>query len=65
MEPLGAYAEDYAANHPGSTDATASVPSGADIFTALRESLGLRLERHKDLVDALAIDHIERVPTEN
>jgi uncharacterized protein (TIGR03435 family) len=36
MEPLGPYAEDYAANHPGSTDAAASVRSGADIFTALR-----------------------------
>jgi len=64
MEPLGAYAEDYAAKHPGPADA-ASLPDGADIFTAFRESLGLRLERRKEQVDVIVIDHIERAPSEN
>ena len=37
----------------------------ADLFTALRESLGLKLERHDVQVQFLLIDHIERIPTEN
>jgi uncharacterized protein (TIGR03435 family) len=45
--------------HPDLADAP------ADIFTALRNSLGLRLERRKEQVEVLVIDHIERVPTEN
>jgi uncharacterized protein (TIGR03435 family) len=63
MEPLGAYAEESAAKHPGSADA----PDGptADIFTAFRDSLGLRLERRKEQIEVLIIDHIERIPTEN
>jgi uncharacterized protein (TIGR03435 family) len=35
------------------------------IFTALREQLGLRLEKHKVPVEILVIDHIEKVPTAN
>jgi uncharacterized protein (TIGR03435 family) len=38
---------------------------GPDIFTAVRESLGLRLEPRKEQVITLVIDHIERVPVEN
>jgi uncharacterized protein (TIGR03435 family) len=34
--------------------------SGPDIFTALREELGLKLESHKGPVDVMVIDHIER-----
>ncbi|MGA3237827.1 MAG: TIGR03435 family protein [Bryobacteraceae bacterium] len=37
----------------------------ADLLTAIRESLGLRLEPRKEPVEVLVIDHIERVPTEN
>ena len=37
----------------------------ADLFTAVRESLGLRLEPRKAPVEVLVIDHIERVPTAN
>jgi uncharacterized protein (TIGR03435 family) len=37
----------------------------ADIFAAIRESLGLRLESHKGQVEVVVIDHIERHPTEN
>jgi uncharacterized protein (TIGR03435 family) len=58
IEPLGS----YAAGLP-----EVAAPSGAavDIFTAFRDSLGLRLERRKEQVEVLVIDHIERVPTEN
>jgi uncharacterized protein (TIGR03435 family) len=37
----------------------------ADIFTAVKESLGLKLEPRKEQVDLVVIDHIERVPSEN
>jgi uncharacterized protein (TIGR03435 family) len=45
----------------------AEVPPGsaAGLFTAIRESLGLRLEPRKEPAEVLVIDHIERVPTEN
>ena len=55
-------------------DATASAatPLGADIpapeanlFAALRDQLGLKLERHSVQVQFVMIDHIERIPTEN
>jgi len=36
-----------------------------DIFTAVQESLGLKLEPAKVPVDYLIIDHIDRTPTEN
>jgi uncharacterized protein (TIGR03435 family) len=41
------------------------LPPTADLFTAIRDSLGLRLEPRKEPVEVLVIDHIERVPTEN
>jgi uncharacterized protein (TIGR03435 family) len=51
---------------------SAATPAGADIpapeanlFTALRESLGLKLERRNVQVQFVVIDHIERIPTEN
>ncbi len=59
---------------PKAVDETASAatPPGADItapephlFTALRESLGLKFERRNIQVQFLVIDHIERIPTEN
>jgi uncharacterized protein (TIGR03435 family) len=36
-----------------------------DLFTALRESLGLKMERRSVQVPYVVIDHIERIPTEN
>jgi uncharacterized protein (TIGR03435 family) len=46
-------------------------PSGAasnpapDLVTAVKESLGLRLESRKGSAEVLVIDHIEKVPTGN
>ena len=36
-----------------------------DLFTAVQEQLGLKLESQKVPVDYLVIDHVERTPTEN
>jgi uncharacterized protein (TIGR03435 family) len=38
---------------------------GIDLATALRETLGLRLEKQTVTVEFVVIDHIERVPTGN
>jgi uncharacterized protein (TIGR03435 family) len=45
-------------------DGAASTPMD-DLFSAVRESLGLKLEARKTQVEFLVIDHIERVPTAN
>jgi uncharacterized protein (TIGR03435 family) len=52
---------------PGSVSAaadSASTPAGS-IVTAVRQILGLRLERRDAQVETLVIDHIERIPAEN
>lgn len=36
-----------------------------DLFAAVRQQLGLRLDRHDVAVEYIVIDHIERVPTGN
>jgi len=62
------------APEPGPPDVTAlaAAPPGADVpapepnlFAALRESLGLRMERRNMAVEFVVIDHIERIPTGN
>jgi uncharacterized protein (TIGR03435 family) len=44
--------------------AEASAPT-ADLFSAVRQSLGLRLEPHKATIEFLVIERLEQVPTEN
>jgi uncharacterized protein (TIGR03435 family) len=48
----------------GADGAAADSPN-ATIFTALQEMLGLKLEPRKSAVDVIAIDHVEKVATEN
>jgi len=62
FEPLGQFARAVEAAHP---DAVLAPAPAADLFAAVRESLGLRLEARKEPVEMLVIDHIERIPTEN
>jgi uncharacterized protein (TIGR03435 family) len=67
FERPGPYAAAAAAEHPGSADGGAGLPAAptADMFTAIRDSLGLKLEPRKQPVETLVIDHIERIPTAN
>jgi uncharacterized protein (TIGR03435 family) len=40
-------------------------PSGPDIFAAVQEQLGLKMESKKSPVEIFVIDHVEKSPTEN
>jgi uncharacterized protein (TIGR03435 family) len=61
FQPRAVDAVASAATAPG-----ADTPSPeANLFTALRESLGLKLERRNMQVQFVVIDYIERIPTEN
>ena len=65
LEKLGRFAEAGVspANPPvGEPNVSAGV---SNLFTSLRESLGLRLESRKMQIDVIVIDHIERVPVAN
>jgi uncharacterized protein (TIGR03435 family) len=51
---------------PLSTQATGAADSSSvDIFAALEQQLGLKLESKKESLDVLIVDHAERVPTGN
>jgi uncharacterized protein (TIGR03435 family) len=52
------------ATTPPAADIPAA-PEGSSLFTAVRESLGLRLERRDVPAQFLVIDRIERSPSEN
>jgi uncharacterized protein (TIGR03435 family) len=64
FEPTGVGATVPAATPPSADSPAAPEPAGS-LFAALRNSLGLRLERRKIQVQFVVIDHIERIPTEN
>ena len=49
----------------GAAEPDPSATALPSLFTAVRESLGLRLESRKVQADVVVIDHIERVPTAN
>jgi uncharacterized protein (TIGR03435 family) len=51
------------ANRIGANEPAAD-PNAPDMFTALREQLGLRLDSQRAPVNLLVIEHVER-PTEN
>jgi uncharacterized protein (TIGR03435 family) len=53
---------DISVEYNAELDPNSPLPS---LFTALQESLGLKLEPQKVPVDFLVIDHIDRTPTEN
>jgi len=65
-EPPGPFAA-AAASNPNAEDRLSHLPNPptTDVFHALRDSLGLKLEPRKQQVEVVFIDHIERVPTEN
>ena len=62
FERPDAYAISHAETHPNGELPPAPA---ADLFMAIRETLGLRLESRKEQVEVIVIDHIERVPSEN
>jgi len=47
------------------TQADDSNTAGPDLFRAVQEQLGLKLDPKKAPVEMLIVDHIERLPTEN
>jgi uncharacterized protein (TIGR03435 family) len=47
------------------TPDTTAEPGAVDIFRALEQQLGLKLEAGKAQIELLVVDHAERVPTEN
>jgi uncharacterized protein (TIGR03435 family) len=54
-----------AGNAPATGPATASDPGGGASITDAVQSMGLKLESRKAMVDQFIVDHIEKTPTEN
>jgi uncharacterized protein (TIGR03435 family) len=50
---------------PAGAEPVASELDGPTIFTALQDQLGLKLQSKKASIEALVIDHLEKVPTGN
>jgi len=67
LEPMGRFAEN-SLTQAGSVDAGGagqSTVAGPSIFTSIRDSLGLQLNPHKEPVEIVVVDHVERIPTQN
>jgi uncharacterized protein (TIGR03435 family) len=54
-----------AEDHPRPAGPDGARPNGPDIFAAVQEQLGLKMEAKKAPVEILVIDHVEKTPTEN
>jgi uncharacterized protein (TIGR03435 family) len=50
---------------PAGAEPASSDLEGPSIFSALQEQLGLKLQAKKATVEVLAIDHLEKTPSEN
>lgn len=40
-------------------------PGGPDLFEALQQQLGLKLQPKKVTIQAVIVDHLDKVPTAN
>jgi uncharacterized protein (TIGR03435 family) len=40
-------------------------PDGLNLFDAIQEQLGLKIEKKRGPVQVLVVDHVEKKPTEN
>jgi uncharacterized protein (TIGR03435 family) len=56
---------DSGSNGPDGPASSTEPRSGASIFTAMQEQLGLRLEARKGKVEVVVIGHVENTPSEN
>jgi uncharacterized protein (TIGR03435 family) len=50
---------------PGTDPSLAEDPAGPDLFAALQQQLGLRLEPKKGPIEVLVVDGAEKIPTAN
>jgi uncharacterized protein (TIGR03435 family) len=55
----------YSRPAPISANPQAAADNGLDLFSALREQLGLELHSRKTRVNVLVVDHIEQTPSPN